>query len=63
MRMPAKWEVNDLVRSASAIQKEVKPDVWAPYSPLDYSPWWYRFIVAWRVFTGKYDAVEWPNGQ
>lgn len=25
--------------------------------------WWYRLKLAWLVFVGKYDAIEWEDGQ
>ena len=30
---------------------------------VDFLPWKWRWRVAWNVLIGKYDALEWEDGQ
>lgn len=36
---------------------------WVPARPLGYGGLFRRFKLAWKVFTGKADAVTWPGNQ
>lgn len=36
---------------------------WVPSRPLGFSSFRYRCKAAWLVFTGKADALIWPEGQ
>lgn len=36
---------------------------WVPARPLGYPAFWYRVKATWMVFTGKADALVWPEGQ
>lgn len=38
---------------------EIQPGKWVPARPLDGGPFWKRFIAAWKVFTGRADALVW----
>ena len=38
-------------------------DKWVPCRPGGFFSVWYRLKAAWGVFTGKYDALYWPEGQ
>ena len=60
MRVPALFEVESIVRQASEVRVE-KGNRWVPVRSLGYSGFYLfrRLKLAWGVFTGKYDAVEW----
>ena len=34
---------------------------WVEARPLGYSSFFRRFKLAWKVFTGKYDALKWDS--
>lgn len=36
---------------------------WVMARPVNYQAmfWWERLAVAWKVFTGKYDALKWVD--
>lgn len=36
---------------------------WVPARSVGFYSIWYRLKAAWGVFTGKYDALQWPEGQ
>lgn len=36
---------------------------WVPARPIGYWSWAYRLKAAWLVWTGRADAVIWPQGQ
>lgn len=36
---------------------------WVPARSLGFYSVWERFRLAWMVFTGKADALVWPEGQ
>lgn len=36
---------------------------YVPARPLGWQSWHTRIRLAWQVFTGKMDALEWPEGQ
>lgn len=43
---------------------EVKNGRWIPARPLPYygiGHWWRTLKITWKVFTGKYDALNWEG--
>lgn len=34
---------------------------WTAARPISYPTLRQRIVIAWRVFTGKYDALVWPD--
>ena len=36
---------------------------WVPARPIGYRSFWYRLKATWLVFTGRCDALQWPEGQ
>lgn len=61
-RYPNRFTVASLVQSANCNQAGINGR-WVPARPLGYCSLWSRFALAWQVFTGKADAVFWPEGQ
>lgn len=59
---PTAWPVMHLVNTANNNQKDFG-GMWFPARPLSCGGLRKRLIIAWRVFTGRYDAIEWPQGQ
>lgn len=41
----------------------IKGDRWVLARPCHYRAmhWWERLVTAWRVFTGRYDALHWTG--
>lgn len=37
------------------------PGGWRPARPLGFYSFWFRLRVAWLVFCGEADAVQWPE--
>lgn len=53
--------VRDCARSVTC---EAPDGRWVPARPMGYPGGWrYRIKAAWLVFTGKADAVTWPDGE
>jgi len=50
-----------IVTNESGCQRQRKDGSWGTARPLGYRTWKTRFRLAWRVFTGKYDAFEWSE--
>lgn len=64
MKAPALYEVgsdflNDVITGGSP-QAEVDGR-WVPARPIGFYSWRRRLRYAWGVFTGRYDALEWPG--
>ena len=51
----AKGEYNDTLAGING--------KWVPARPLGYYSFRSRLRLAWAVFSGKYDALKWPEGQ
>lgn len=53
----------DISRMSAEMQKEISQNLWVPARPMGYpgSNLRRRLVVAWKVFTGQYDAVHWPG--
>lgn len=59
------WKLKDLFEFANGTRKEVNGK-WIPARPIrldGFAGVKLRLKLAWRVFTGKVDTVEWPEGQ
>lgn len=54
--------LSDILVSASKTRAEINGE-WVPARPLGFSSFSYRCKAAWLVFTGKADALIWPEGQ
>ena len=46
-------------------ETKTKDGIFVPKRPsrVNFLPWKFRWRVAWGVLTGKYDALEWEDGQ
>ena len=62
MKDPNIWKLQDLLRSVDETTMSID-GVWFPARPLGFPSIKNRFRAAWKVFTGKADAVIWPAGQ
>lgn len=58
------YTVKDVVNMAGSCHAEIDGE-WVPARPENHKVRTLRerFSDAWAVFTGKADAVKWPNGQ
>ncbi len=58
------WRLGDLIASArETTMRPTNGSGYVPCRPLGHTGWKYRLKAAWKVFTGKADAVIWPHGQ
>ena len=62
MRSPNYFSLHCLVEYANSNSACIG-DKWVPHRPIGLANFRNRVKIAWRVFIGKYDAVEWPEGQ
>lgn len=62
MKAPNGHRLADLVKSAEQNQANINGR-WVPARPLAFASVKRRLSLAWHVFTGKADAVYWPEGQ
>lgn len=65
-RMPTAYSAHELRQWH--VEEEYHPDKWRPArpcrragSPWKWECWRVRFVLAWRVFTGRNDCVYWGN--
>ena len=49
---PSRWEIK-----SSAVSDKY----WVPARPLHVSTLKDRLLIAWKVFKGEFDALEWPK--
>lgn len=63
MKYPTIWQLNNLLRSAGTVQASTDGNTWHHARPAGYPSIKQRIKAAWLVFTGKADAVVWPEGQ
>lgn len=64
MKYPTIYKLENLVTLAEGdISSSVDGKVWVPTRPISYPSWRTRLKAAWLVFTGRADAVVWPQGQ
>lgn len=61
-KFPSLLTVDSLLKSAGSVKASTGGS-WYPARPLGYPSLRHRFRCAWLVFTGKADAVIWPEGQ
>jgi len=62
MRTPQIITLRNALESANSTQAEINGR-WVPARPVGYYSWRYRVKAAWLVFTGKCDALRWPEDQ
>jgi len=55
--------VEDCQKNQRGIEKPNGKTIWVPARPIGYGGLKSRSKIAWGVFTGKYDALKWPEGQ
>jgi|GEM_PF-5438269 len=63
MRHPAQvtlWQAHE--HAKAEVTKQIG-DKWVPARPLGFQSFGSRVKLAWMVFTGKADALIWPEGQ
>jgi hypothetical protein len=66
MRQPDIWTV-DAIRNHSVAEEvpatALTPAYWRPCRPMAHNAfsWWWRFKLAWMVFTGQCDCLRWYN--
>ena len=61
---PNVYRLAGLLRAADGTSMtEVADGRWVPSRPLGFQAWHQRWRAAWLVFTGKADAVVWPENQ
>lgn len=53
-----------MLENVNSFQIKTKTkDGWVPVRPLGLASVTNRVRLAWGVFTGRYDALQWPGGQ
>ena len=62
MKAPSLWTLGTLLKVAGTVSAKVNGR-WVSARPIGLDSWQNRFRLAWMVFTGKADAVKWPEGQ
>lgn len=60
---PRLWQLKDLIRSAQSNQASQDGSYYYPSRPMGYAPIPLKLKFVWGVWTGKYDVVQWPEGQ
>ena len=58
IKMSPNW-----VNSLEEWQSSNDGENWVPSRAVGFASPWYRIKAAWLVFTGKADALVWPQGQ
>jgi hypothetical protein len=62
MKYPKTWKLEHLVRHISSNSVSVQiGDKWVPARPCGFCSFRSRLRAAWLVYTGRADAVEWPE--
>lgn len=59
---PNLWTMKELFDSAGSVAAKINGK-YVPARPLGFDSMLNRFRIAWEVFTGRADAVTWPEGQ
>lgn len=62
MKYPNHVHVSEIMGAKGWAAVEIGGE-WVPARPLGYPSIWRRIQLAWMVFTGKADALIWPEGQ
>lgn len=60
---PIIWNLKHLMISANELSVEVEKGKWVPCRPIGAFGFIHRLKATWLVFSGRADAVTWPNGQ
>lgn len=62
MRLPSVFTASEIARWTVA--EEHEPGRWRPARccAINHREWRFRLRLAWRVFTGRYDALNWEEG-
>lgn len=56
--------INDIIENHKAFTTQDADGNWVPCRiRIGLMPIWRRFKIAYLVFVGKYDAVQWPANQ
>lgn len=65
MKSPSVWTLQNLMNYVKSKEAQASRDGnnWFPARPMGYPMFFQRIRLAWLVFTGKADAVIWPEGQ
>lgn len=63
MKNPSLYTIGSLQRAVCDETAKRINGHWYPARPIGYPSFWRRCRIAWGVFAGRYDAVEWPAGQ
>jgi hypothetical protein len=56
MRMPSLIDADHL--QTFPCHTEIAPGDWAVSRQETSGPWWRRWVLAWQVFSGRYDAIR-----
>lgn len=62
-KAPCYWSLDRLLEWVSDTQFEYSDGSWGPIRPMGLDTIPNRIKLAWKVFTGKYDVLEWPDNQ
>jgi hypothetical protein len=64
-KAPSLWSLKALMEHVNNGQSQSSADGknWVPARPLGFYSMTERARLAWMVFTGKADALTWPQGQ
>lgn len=60
-RDPNLWRLADLIDSAKTCGRSFDGRAYMPARPEGFSSWRSSLRLAWLVFTGRADAVVWPE--
>ncbi len=63
MFTPSVWKLEDLLKSIHEVSMSRDGKTWVPARPQIVMGIPARFRAAWLVFTGRADAVVWPENQ
>lgn len=57
------YNADRLVNRYRSTSVQLEDGRWVTARPVNhkYMSWWGRLAVAWQVFRGKYDALEWTG--
>jgi len=61
-KYPNVWTISGLAKAVSSCSAEINGR-WVPARPLGFASFSSRVRIAWLVFTGRADALIWPEGQ
>ena len=62
-KCPNVWRLKDLIITANELSTEIEKGKWVQARPMGAFGFRHRCRAAWLVFTGRADAVTWPNNQ